>query len=340
VKSSYPPALDEATLALVDAARRARSRAGGERPDTARARVTRAVAAVIDVARDLEETDPPQRVRKWQIAFRKEAREVLSESWIMHRSITKPRGLAGDHLLLDALYTARTSPTPVGRLLDELVLDCAAGRAVVERKRWVTRWIAERLAARPGALRIADIACGPCRLERDVLDGPMGDRARFLAVDGDDQALAHAQRLMDGDPRVQLWHENVIRIARDPYAAAPLAGVDLVVSLGLFDYLPDRIAVRLLRAMAGALRPGGEMLVGNFADDNPSRVFMEWFGDWALIYRTEEQFLALFEQAGLERVQLAAQREAPGGSVLLVNARVGAARPRAVTALHRAAAAR
>jgi SAM-dependent methyltransferase len=339
VKATFPPALTEATLALVDAARRARSRAAGERPEAARQRLARAVAAVIDVARDLEETDPPPRVRKWQVAFRKEAREVISESWLMHRSISKPRGLAGDHLLLDALYTRRTSTTPVGRLLDELVLDCAAGRAVIDRKQYVARWIVERLAARPGGARIADVACGPCRLEREVLDGAMGDRARFLAMDGDDQALAHAQRVLGDDPRVQLWHENAIRIARDPYAAAPLAGVDLVVSLGLFDYLPDRIAVRLLRAMAGALRPGGEMIVGNFADDNPSRAFMEWFGDWALIYRSEEQFLSLFEQAGLERAQLTVEREAPGGSVLLVTARTDAPRAR-VTPEPRAEAAR
>lgn len=320
MKSGLPPNLKEATRALLDAARRARSRASGERPDAARLRLARAVDAVVDVARDVEETDPPQRIRQWQIAFRKEARDMITESWIMHRSITKPRGLAGDHLLLDALYTRRTAASPVGKLLDELVLDCAAGRAVVERKRYVVQWLSERLASRASAL-VADIACGPCRLERELLEGPLGARARFLAMDGDEQALAHAHRVVGGDARVHLWHENAIRIARDPFAAAPLAGVDLVVSLGLFDYLPDRIAIRLLRTLARTMRPRGEMLVGNFADDNPSRVFMEWFGDWPLIHRSEREFLALFEQAGLDRAELTLEREAADGSVLLVTAR-------------------
>ena len=319
MKASLPAPLWEATQALLDAARRARRRAPRERPDAARLRLQRAVTAVVDVARDLDETDPPQRVRLAQLAFRRETRAVLSESWIMHRSLTKPRGLAGDHLLLDAFYTRRTSTTVVGRFLDDFVLDCAAGRAVVERKRYVTRWIDERLAAQPTAL-IADIACGPCRLESDVLSGPRAQRARFLAMDGDEEALAYAQRILDGDSRVQLWHENAIRIARDPYAAAPLAGADLLVSLGLFDYLPDRIAVRLLRVLARSIRPGGEMLIGNFAADNPSRLFMEWFGDWPLIHRTEQEFLYLFEQAGLPCLDLAVEREAPGGSVLMVTA--------------------
>lgn len=331
MKANLPPTLKEATRALLDAAKRARRRAPGDRPDAAPQRLARAVEAVVDVARDFEETDPPQRVRLAQLAFRREIREVLSESWIMHRSITKPRGLAGDHLLLDALYTRRTSSTVVGGLLDQLVHNCAAGRAVVARKRFVMRWLGERLARRPTTL-VADIACGPCRLERDLLEGEKANRARFLAMDGDDQALAYAQRLLGGDERVQLWHENAIRIARDPYAAAPLAGADLLVSMGLFDYLPSRIAVRLLRALASAMRPGGEMLIGNFADDNPSRVFMEWFGDWPLIHRSEEEFVALFEQAGLDPSALSVQREEHGGSILLVTATAGQPERRRVKA--------
>jgi SAM-dependent methyltransferase len=338
VRTTVPASLDEATRAFLDAAKRASKPAPSERPDGARLRLERAVAGVVDVARDLEETDPPQRVRQAQLAFRKAVRSVLAESWIMHRSIAKPRGLAGDHLLLDAFYTRRTSESVVGRLLDEIVLDCAAGRAVARRKRYVARWLGERMALRPNAL-VADIACGPCRLEKDMLDDGVRPGARFLAMDGDDQALAYAHRLVGGDPRVQLWHENAIRIARDPYAAAPLAGADLVVSLGLFDYLPDRIAVRLLRALVRTMRAGGEMLVGNFASDNPSRLFMEWFGDWALIHRSEQDFVALFEQAGLESRGLRVEREATNGSILLVTARTGAVERREVSARPRGVAA-
>jgi SAM-dependent methyltransferase len=336
VRTPLPSALKDATRDLVDAARRVHDAHPGERPDARRQRLERAVAAVVDAARDLEETDPPQRVRQAQLAFRREARGILGQSWIMHRSLTKPRGFAGDHLLLDAFYTRRTAGTPVGRMLDELVLACAAGRAVVDRKRFVAGWIAER--ARRGGTLVADIACGPCRLERDVLDGSAGREIRFLAMDGDDQALAYAHDVLEDDPRVQLWHENAIRIARDPYAAAPLAGADLLVSLGLFDYLPDRIAIRLLRVLSRAMRPGGEMLVGNFAADNPSRLFMEWFGDWPLIHRSEDAFVSLFEQAGLARDRLTVEREGAGGVVLLVTARTGAVDLDAVIPSRRGAA--
>jgi SAM-dependent methyltransferase len=240
----------------------------------------------------------------------------------MNRSITKPRGYAGDHALLDAFYTRSVSAGPAGRFLDELVLDCAAGRAVVARKRYVARWLGERLASHPRA-RVADVACGPCRLERDLLDSGAARNARFVALDGDPAALEYAAGVLGGSSQVELRQENAIHIARDRRTSPALAGTDYVVSLGLFDYLPDRIASGLLGAFRRAVQPGGELLVGNFAADNPSRAFMEWFGDWPLIHRSEREFLNLFEAAGFARRDLLLEREASGGAILLVSANVG-----------------
>jgi SAM-dependent methyltransferase len=332
------PTLDEATRAFaaeVESVRAVAWRSPGE----ARERLARAAGAVVGEATALERTaEDVRQVRAAQAEFRARLAPILAESWIMQRSIAKPRGYPGDHALLDAFYTRRTASGPVGRLLDELVLDCAAGRAVVDRKRYVAAWLRARLATRPDAT-VADIACGPCRLERELLAAGVGRRARFVAMDGDDEALAYARRVLEGAPAVRLWHENAIRIARDPQTPAMLAGADWMVSLGLLDYLPDRLAARLLRALGRALRPGGELLVGNFAADNPSRTFMEWFGDWPLIHRTEPEFLALFEEAGFARADLQVEREAQGGSILLVTARAAGEHAREVTRAARAAAA-
>jgi SAM-dependent methyltransferase len=337
LSTPLPPALHEATRAFAAEVEDVRAFTR-RRPEEARGRLAAAAAVVVERARELERAADVRAVRAAQAGFRALLAPVLAQSWIMQRSITKPRGYPGDHALLDAFYTRRTASGPVGRLLDELVLDCAAGRAVVDRKRYVAAWLGARLALHPEA-KVADIACGPCRLERDLLAARIGTRARFVAMDGDDEALAYARRVLEGAPAVRLWHENAIRIARDPQVPAMLAGADWVVSLGLLDYLPDRLAARLLLALRRALRPGGEMLVGNFAADNPSRTFMEWFGDWPLIHRSEDEFLALFEEAGFAAPELGVEREAPGGAILLVTARAGEEHAREVTRLARGAAA-
>jgi SAM-dependent methyltransferase len=301
-----------------------------------RAGVERAIAEVLAAASELERSEPRAAVLEAQEAFRAELWPILGETEIMQRSIAKPRGYAGDHLLIDAFYTGRAAQGAVGRLLDEMVLGCAAGRAVVERKRFVARWLEERLRHQPKAL-VADIACGPCRLEREVLDS--GAAARFVSLDSDEGALAYARAVVGAGAPVELWHENALRVARDPGAAEPMRGADLVVSLGLFDYLPARIAARLLAALRRAARPGAELLIGNFAADNPSRTFMEWFGDWHLIHRTEDEFLAIFRDAGFSAPELTVEREAAGGCVLLVTARAGEEERTAVRGRRGAAAA-
>jgi len=41
------------------------------------------------------------------------------------------------------------------------------------------------------------------------------------------------------------------------------------------------------------LKPGGDMLIGNFHVSNPSRTYMEYWNDWVIYYRTGEEFVDL-----------------------------------------------
>lgn len=55
------------------------------------------------------------------------------------------------------------------------------------------------------------------------------------------------------------------------------------------------MARALLARAYDLLAPRGTLLVGNFHVACPTRVHMDYWGDWPLIYRTEEAFLALAE---------------------------------------------
>lgn len=91
---------------------------------------------------------------------------------------------------------------------------------------------------------------------------------------------------------VEFYHENALRYV-------PSRGYDLVWSAGLFDYVNDKVFVRLLKALLPVVKPGGSLIVGNFSDFNPSRDYMEIFGDWHLVHRSREQLLNLAERAGI-----------------------------------------
>jgi extracellular factor (EF) 3-hydroxypalmitic acid methyl ester biosynthesis protein len=68
-----------------------------------------------------------------------------------------------------------------------------------------------------------------------------------------------------------------------------------IYSMGLFDYLTPPAARVVIQKLFQLLAPGGEMIVGNFHVSNPSKNYMEYWLDWVLYYRTEEEFLALLE---------------------------------------------
>jgi extracellular factor (EF) 3-hydroxypalmitic acid methyl ester biosynthesis protein len=63
--------------------------------------------------------------------------------------------------------------------------------------------------------------------------------------------------------------------------------------MGLFDYLTTPVARAVLTRAYELLAPGGTLLVGNFHVGCPTRVQMDYWGDWPLVYRTEEAMLAL-----------------------------------------------
>jgi hypothetical protein len=67
----------------------------------------------------------------------------------------------------------------------------------------------------------------------------------------------------------------------------------LVYSMGLFDYLTDSTAAAVLQKLWDLVLPGGELVVGNFHPKNESRVFMEYWADWVLWYRDEQDVLQL-----------------------------------------------
>ena len=71
----------------------------------------------------------------------------------------------------------------------------------------------------------------------------------------------------------------------------------MIYSAGLFDYLSDRLAERLVVSMLAMLSPGGKLMIGNFALSCFGRGYMELFLDWKLIYRSVDQLFRLFGDA-------------------------------------------
>ena len=89
-----------------------------------------------------------------------------------------------------------------------------------------------------------------------------------------------------------------------------------VYSMGLFDYLTPPVAKAVAEKLYSLLEPGGKVFIGNLHIKNKSRWFMEYWHDWVLYYRTEEDFTALF--ADTDAVNITVTLEDTGSQMFLM----------------------
>jgi len=92
---------------------------------------------------------------------------------------------------------------------------------------------------------------------------------------------------------------------------------DLVLAGGFFDYLPERHATYLIEHAYALLEPGGTFFFTNIGNGNPYRVLIEYFGDWFLLERSEEDLLRLCDLAGIPRKNIALRREETGLAIIV-----------------------
>ena len=161
---------------------------------------------------------------------------LRSRYW--NRAYVKPHGYAGDFRMLESLYdleqSACADPTQpaVVNVLDRLFAGLHSARSVWRRRAWFARLVSERVERASRPVRVLDIACGGSRYLRDVIDG----RLDVTFVDQDPGALAFVEQWLPTGATARLLCAPVRTL---PDVLVPGEQFDLVISTGLFDYLPD-----------------------------------------------------------------------------------------------------
>jgi SAM-dependent methyltransferase len=159
------------------------------------------------------------------------------------------------------------------------------------------------------APRVLDVGCGSGRIGEFVLGA---GASHYVGVDFSapmiDLARARLQRFSDKT-----------ELLVDDFLAAPLNGpFEVILAVGLFDYLPD--PHRFSRRMFELTAPGG-CVVGSFPTwswlKGPVRkVRYEWIGDCPIFNYSHRELELMFGASGFDRVEIAS----PGHSGFLVRA--------------------
>jgi extracellular factor (EF) 3-hydroxypalmitic acid methyl ester biosynthesis protein len=234
-------------------------------------------------------------------------RHLIHEDPFARRCFEKPRGYAGDAVLIDYLYTrtCRLSEadevTPLGEQIFEYTRDISAGHAV-RRRRDLIATIIDELCATRSKPHILSVACGHLREATLCASVAAGKAGRFVAMDQDDLSLQLVEREV-GRFGVSPACASIRSLFRGELARQKF---DLIYSTGLYDYLDDRIAGKLTERIFEMLNPGGRVIVANFAPQTACQAYMDAMLDWKLIYRQVDQMLAL--AAPIDADQIASRR--------------------------------
>ena len=218
---------------------------------------------------------------------------LLHQDPFTYRAFAKPRGYAGDAVMMDYIYglgdagPAARSATPLGRAIFQYMDTRPSAKAVRYRRQLLASLI-DRAAER-GEARVLAIAAGHLReveLSRAVQTGKLQE---FVAFDQDEASLAVVAREY-AHLGVQTMAGSVRHILS---GKANLGQYDFVYAAGLFDYLSGPVAAALTCRMFEMTRPGGLMLIPNFLTSVRDSGYMEAFMDWHLIYRNHADMRAL-----------------------------------------------
>jgi len=194
---------------------------------------------------------------------------------------------------------------PLGPVLDACMFELPASIAVRNRRGLLAEEINAVVNSRDGEpARITSLACGPAREIFDVFE-TLEDPARLKAtlVDFDLQALAHVSERRDQlglQRQISLTPANLIHLAVGR-KTIDLAEQDLIYSIGLIDYFPDELVVKLMSLIHSLLRPGGKAILGNFHPSNMCKAFMDHVLEWRLIHRDEADMDRLYRSSAFGR---------------------------------------
>lgn len=308
---SWDQAVTEFCHSLGDLETRCES-PGAERPQLVD-ELHRQIRRVEEACRAIEHAwqGDPMRIADAQRVFRQRTEAFFERSYLMRRARHWPRGYPGDYETIEKTYEQQAYSTGLGGLLDEYFQQTTLARGIRYRRERMREILAEEMLSRQ-APRVLNIGCGPCREVVELADTIQRSAAHFTCLDLDAEALVYsAERMLDAGihQQVDFRQYNAVRLIDARRNIRTFGRFDIIYTIGLLDYLPDDLLVRLLQALFQTLTPHG-VLVAVFKDaDRYDTADYHWLVDWsAFLQRTAHDSWRLLALAGIPRDQVIVQR--------------------------------
>jgi len=230
-------------------------------------------------------------------AIKHSIHKKLLEDPYTKRAFEKPRGYAGDAVMMDYIYGINSPfnqlEESIGKTVFDFTTQADPAQAVRFRRNFIAESIKKKVKANDEPIKVLSLASGYLR-EANLLQDEDFIFEEYLAVDHDEESLNVVKEAYE-DMGVSILKGNVFKLLKENW---DLGEYDFIYAAGLFDYLNIFQAKQLIQWMFKSLNHKGIMLVPNFRKEIPNsiyRTYMEAFMHWFLEYRSDEEVIALFE---------------------------------------------
>jgi hypothetical protein len=247
--------------------------------------------------------------------FREKIAPWFYQSQLMYHATTKPQGYPGDYQMLISIYEGRTPSTGIGGYLDLYFLNAELGKGVPARMQCVTKFLKQQLAERSGDISILDVACGPCE-EFAKNRIPLSSDNRNIQVsflDYDKDALAYVKDNVIA-PRAdrdhfRCIHYNALRMRSADRFTKQFGKYDIIYSVGLCDYIENRLLIPMLRGWREATNDNGVVFVAFKDQALYDKNRYQWPVDWHFLQRSQEDCMEILAEAGFDINQVKVTRD-------------------------------
>jgi hypothetical protein len=259
----------------------------------------------------------PEELALAKQTFREQICYWLDQSWILQRARVKPRGYPGDYAMLVALYDNVPKSRGFSGYLDLYGLNMTLARGVRERMLGARQFLHDEMFRREGSISVLDIASGPFREYTTGIYVPKHCRLNVTCIDYDQEALDYVRDLTaqcgPDSPHVSCVRHNALRMSSARANVQKFGRADIIYSVGLFDYLPDKNLIPLLAGLRESVNEEDGVVYVAFKDSRRyDKTEYQWHLDWYFYQRTQEECADLFAQAGYDMEALEVTRDCTG----------------------------
>jgi SAM-dependent methyltransferase len=110
---------------------------------------------------------------------------------------------------------------------------------------------------------------------------------------------------------------NILKL--ESYEIGDNNSFDMIYSIGIADYLEDRMLNKIFKDCYKKLKKGGKIVIAYKDKDRHKPIALNWYGDWSFVPRNENEFIGLINNAmGEENISIEVERE-DSGIIFFVN---------------------